>query len=168
MKYLYRSILLVSIALGACSTAKSPDSQSENSVSQAQIDAVSKKMQGCIAEVNQTEDAKYVDQKIIALTPNNPHAKELFNSSDKLGSEQILYLNRFRESSMKCQQIAKEFPAQDLATVYTNYYEKVNEVYKDLVDQKITIGVANQERAMRIQYARSRWAQIMREHKVVN
>ncbi|ABP34003.1 MULTISPECIES: hypothetical protein [Polynucleobacter] len=168
MKYIYRSILLVGFLLVGCSSNKAPTSQSATDVSQTQVDSVLKKIQVCLSEVNQTEDAKYVDQKIIALLPNNPNAKTLFNSSDKISSEQAVILTRFQESTLRCQVIAKELPSPDLVAVYSNYYEKIGDVYKDLIGQKITIGVANQERAMRIQYARSRWAQIMKEHKVAN
>ena len=38
----------------------------------------------------------------------------------------------------------------------------IDAVYKDLIDKRITIGVANQERQMRIQYAKSRFAQILK------
>ena len=43
-----------------------------------------------------------------------------------------------------------------------NFYTNIDAVYKDLLDKRITIGVANQERQMRIQYAKSRFAQILK------
>ena len=165
MNNIYRGALLITIALTGCAGSKLPTSQPANDVSQAQIDAVQKKMVSCISEVNSTEDAKYVDAHIIALIPNSPNAKELFNSSNKISSDQAVVLKRYEEVALKCRAIANELPTPALVGVYTNFYEKIDAVYADLISKRITIGVANQERAMRIQYARSRWAEIVKAQK---
>jgi hypothetical protein len=66
---------------------------------------------------------------------------------------------------MKCRAIASELPSPALVAVYSNFYVNIDAVYKDLIDKRITIGVANQERAMRIHYAKDRWAQIIKAQK---
>jgi len=70
-----------------------------------------------------------------------------------------------KHSTLKCRSISNELPLPALVEVYTNFYTKIDGVYADLLDKRITIGVANQERAMRIQYARSRWAEVMKAQK---
>ena len=165
MKNIYRGALLITIALTGCAGTKLPSSQPANDVSQAQIGAVQQKIAMCISDVNKTADAKYVDEHIMVITPNSPNSKELFNSSDKISSDQADALKRFKELTLKCRGIANELPTPALVGVYTNFYEKIDAVYTDLIDRRITIGVANQERAMRIQYARSRWAEILKSQK---
>ena len=165
MKNIYRSAILIAIALTGCAGSKLPSSQPANDVSQAQIDAVQQKIATCISDVNKTEDAKYVDEHIMVLTPNSPNAKELFNSSDKITNDQAVVLKRFKESTLRCRGIANELPTPALVGIYTNFYEKIDAVYTDLIDKRITIGVANQERAMRIRYARSRWVEILKTQK---
>ena len=122
----------------------------------------SKKIEACVLELNQTEDAKFVNEHILVLIPNSPNAKGLFNSNEKIAADQVVVLNRFKVSTLKCRAIANELPNSDLVEVYTSFYSKIDAVYADLIDQRITIGVANQERAMRIQYARTRWTEILK------
>lgn len=162
MKNIYRGAALVVVLLSGCATNTAPINKPNNDVSIAKVNEVQKKIASCIAEVNQSDDAKYVDEHILVLTERSPNAKELFNSSDKLASDQAAVLKRFKESTLKCRQIANELPSPALVTVYTNFYDNIDAVYKDLIDKRITIGVANQERQMRIQYAKSRFTQILK------
>ncbi len=169
MKNIYRGALIISIALTGCAGSKLTSSQSaktessQNSISlQAQIDGIQKKIEACVLELNQTEDAKFVNEHILVLIPNSPNAKGLFNSNEKIAADQVVVLNRFKVSTLKCRAIANELPNSDLVEVYTSFYSKIDAVYADLIDQRITIGVANQERAMRIQYARTRWTEILK------
>lgn len=162
MKNIYRSIALLVILLSGCATNVSPTNKPGNDVLIAKVNEVQKKIASCVAEVNQSEDAKYVDEHILVLTEKSPNAKELFNSSDKIASDQAVVLKRFKESTLKCRAIANELPSPALVAVYTNFYVNIDAVYKDLIDKRITIGVANQERSMRIQYAKERWAQILK------
>ncbi len=165
MNKIYRSVLLFAIALTGCTGTKLPSPPAINEISQAQVDAIQKKISECISEASTTKDAKYVDQYVIALTANSPNAKELFNSSDKISGDQVVVLKRFKESTLKCRAISDELPSPALVAVYANFYEKIDAVYADLIDGRITIGVANQERSMRIHYAKERWAQIMKTLK---
>ena len=139
-----------------------PIKKPNNDVSIEKVNEVQKKIASCIAEVNQSDDAKYVDEHILVLTEKSSNAKELFNSSDKIASDQAAVLVRFKESTLKCRDIANELPSPALVGIYTNFYVNIDAVYKDLIDKRITIGVANQERQMRIQYAKSRFAQILK------
>ena len=165
MKNIYRGTLLLAIALTGCAGSKLPSSPSVNKVSQAQVDEVQKKLASCIAGVNQSDDARYVDDHILVLTEKSTNAKELFNSSDKIASDQAAVLTRFKESTLKCRTITSELPSPALVAVYANFYSNIDAVYKDLLDKRITIGVANQERAMRIQYAKDKWAQAIKAEK---
>ena len=165
MKNIYRGIALLVIFLSGCATNVAPINKPGNDVSIAKVNEVQQKIASCVAEVNQTDDAKYVDEHILVLTEKSPNAKELFNSSDKIASDQAAVLKRFKESTLKCRAIANELPSPALVAVYTNFYTNIDAVYKDLIDKRITIGVANQERSMRIQYAKERWAQILKAEK---
>jgi hypothetical protein len=165
MKNIYRGIALLAILLSGCATNVAPINKPGNDISIAKVNEVQKKIASCVAEVNQSDDAKYVDEHILVLTEKSPNAKELFNSSDKIAPDQVAVLKRFKESTLKCRAITNELPSPALVAVYTNFYVNVDAVYKDLIDKRITIGVANQERSMRIQYAKERWAQILKAEK---
>lgn len=182
MKNIYRGTFILAIALSGCATNNASLTQSASEVPQAtavstkesakpsttlqsQIDAIQKKIASCVSEVNHSDDAKYVNEHILVLTQNNPNAKELNDSSNKITADQAVVLRRFKESTLKCRSISNELPSPALVEVYTNFYAKIDAVYTDLLDKRITIGVANQERAMRIHYARSRWAEIVKTQK---
>ena len=178
MKIIYRGTFILAVALSGCATNKAPtaqttteapqaasESSNKNSTLQSQIDAIQKKIASCVSEVNQSDDAKYVNEHILVLTQNNPEANALNNSSAKITGEQAVVLKRFKESTLKCRSISNELPSPALVEVYTNFYTKIDGVYTDLLDKRITIGVANQERAMRIQYAKGRWAEMMKAQK---
>ena len=162
MKNIYRGIALLVILLSGCATNVAPTNKSGNEISINKINEVQSKIASCVAKVNQSEDAKYVDEHILALTERSPNTKELFNSSDKITPDQAAVLIRFKESTLKCRDITNELPSPALVAVYTNFYANIDAVYNDLLDKRITIGVANQERQMRIQYAKSRFAQILK------
>jgi len=161
MKNIYHGVLMFAVLLSGCATNTAPK-KATNDVSIAKVNEVQKKISSCIAEVNQSDDAKYVDEHILVLTEKSPNAKELFNSSDKIASDQAAVLIRFKESTLKCRAITNELPSPALVAVYSNFYTNIDAVYKDLIDKRITIGVANQERQMRIQYAKTRFAQILK------
>ncbi len=162
MKNIYRGIALLAILLSGCATNETPTNKPGNDVSIAKVNEVQKKIASCVAEVNQSDDAKYVDEHILVLTEKSQNAKELFNSSDKIAFDQAAVLIRFKESTLKCRDITNELPSPALVAVYANFYTNIDAIYKDLIDKRITIGVANQERQMRIQYAKSRFSQILK------
>lgn len=172
MKLIYTSLCCLFLLIAGCanqSPSASVNGSSPKPVSgaelQKQVDLVQKKMKACIFRVNQTEEAKYVDLHILAVTSRSPNTAALFNSHEKIGPEQVDALIRFKEATMPCRAIAQDLPNPDLVKVYTDFYLKIDAVYSDLIDQRITIGVANEERAMRIRYARSRWAKVMKHLK---
>ena len=162
MKNIYRGIALLVTLLSGCATNVALINRPGNDVSIAKVNEVQKKIASCVAEVNQSDDAKYVDEHILVLTEKSLNAKELFNSSDKIASDQAAVLIRFKESTLKCRAITNELPSPALVAVYSNFYTNIDAVYNDLIDKRITIGVANQERQMRIQYAKTRFAQILK------
>ncbi|SNX27708.1 hypothetical protein SAMN06295945_0024 [Polynucleobacter meluiroseus] len=168
MKKILSYICLSTVILAGCASNKSNSSDAisaSNDGLQKQVQAVQQKMSACIADVNKTEDAKYVDSYVIAITPNNPNAKKLFNSADFITDEQATILKRFKDSTLQCRGITKELPKPEMVAVYEYYYSKVDDVYADLISKRITIGVANQERSMRIQYTREKWAAVMKAQK---
>ena len=162
MNNIYRGVAMVVILLSGCASNTSLTKKPNCDISIAKVNEVQKKIASCVAEVNQSDDAKYVDEHILVLTEKSPNAKELFNSSDKIASDQAAVLIRFKESTLKCRAITNELPSPALVAVYSNFYTNIDAVYKDLIDKRITIGVANQERSMRIQYAKIRFAQILK------
>ena len=119
----------------------------------------------CIAHVNAKDDAKDVNDNIIIILPNNPNAKKLLSSSEFITDQQAVELKQFKEETMQCRYIAKEFPRPEMVAVYEYYYNKVDDVYNDLMNKKITIGVANQERQMRLHYANKKWAEIIKKNQ---
>jgi hypothetical protein len=167
MKNTYKVTCLLLIALTGCAGTQTSPSQSVKKNSgdelQRQVNVIQKKLNDCIAKANQSDDAKFVDAHVISLTANNPNAQELFNSSEKINSEQAVILTRFKDSTLACRIISDEFPKPALVSVYADFYKSVDAVYADLLSKRVTIGVANQERAMRIQYAKSQWVEAMQK-----
>ncbi len=115
---------------------------------------VAKRLNDCIIRSNQSADALLVDGQIIAVTRNNPHAKALFSSADKLTDQQAAALTSYLSEANSCRPIAVEGLSPEKKAVYEDFFKKIDGVYADLIARKITIGVANQERQLLIQDAR--------------
>jgi len=168
MKTFFRVVCLSTLVLTGCASNKpiGTESTSDNKAEiQKQVELVQKKMSACVADVNKTNEAKYVDANIIVISANSPNAKQLMNSPDMINDEQALALKKFKEATMQCRVLAKELPKPDMVAVYEYYYSKIDDVYNDLVNKRITIGVANQERQMRLRYTNEKWAQVMKDYK---
>lgn len=166
MKKFFFVIMISGALTSACSTNKSPNQKEINEVIIARVNEIQRKISTCVAQVNSTEDGRYVDKYIMVLGETNPNANNLYNSSEKITDKQADILSRFRESSMKCREISSELPSAAMVETYANFYLTIDAVYKDLTDKRITIGVANQERAMHIQYARNRWSELLKREKL--
>jgi len=168
MKKLFRGICLSTLMLVGCASNKSSNSmattESKDAI-QIQVETVRKKMIACIAQVNAKDDAKDVNANIIIILPNNPNAKKLLSSTEFITDQQAMELKQFKEETMQCRGIAKEFPKPEMVAVFDYYYSKVDDVYNDLVNKKITIGVANQERQMRLHYTNDKWAEVMKNYQ---
>jgi hypothetical protein len=115
--------------------------------------AVAKRLNDCIIRSNQSADAMLVDSQIIAVTRNNPHAKALFSSPDKLTDQQAKALTSYLAEVNSCRPIALEGLSTEKKVVYEDFFKKIDGVYADLIAKKITIGVANQERQLLTQDA---------------
>jgi hypothetical protein len=151
---------LVAIAfLSACTTSVAPNNsgQSNNSVSSKpavpplHTGEVAKRLNDCIVRGNQSADALLVDSQIISVSRNNPHAKALFSSSDKLTDLQADALKNYLVQENACRAIALEELSPKMTAIYEEFFKKIDGVYMDLINKKITIGVANQERQLLIQ-----------------
>ena len=116
--------------------------------------SVAKRLNDCIIRSNQSADAMLVDSQIIAVTRNNPHAKALFSSPDKLTDQQAKALTSYLAEANSCRPIALEGLSPEKKAVYEDFFKKIDSVYADLIAKKITIGVANQERQLLIQDSR--------------
>jgi hypothetical protein len=168
MKKLFRGMCLLTLILTGCASNKAGNSMTANEgkdAIQKQVETVRKKMITCIAQVNANDDAKDVNDNIIIIFPNNPNAKKLLSSSEFITDQQAVELKQFKEETMQCRSIAKELPKPEMVAVYEYYYSKVDDVYNDLVNKKITIGVANQERQMRLHYTNDKWADVMKNYQ---
>lgn len=117
-------------------------------------ESVAKRLNDCIIRGNQSADALLVDAQIIAVTRNNPHAKSLFSSENKLTDDQAKALKNYLNEANSCRPIALEGLSPEKKLVYEDFFKKIDGVYADLIAKKITIGVANQERQLLIQDAR--------------
>jgi hypothetical protein len=168
MKNIFRVACLFTLALAGCASNKSGNTAStaeSNTEIQKQVELVQKKMSACVTDISKTDDEKYVDANIIVISAHNPNAKKLMSSTNFINDEQAAALTRFKEATLQCRPIAKELPKPEMIAVYEYYYSKVDDVYKELINKKITIGVANQERQMRLRYTNDKWAQVMKSYK---
>ena len=168
MKNTFRVVYFFALVLTGCASNKPGNTAStgeSNSEIQKQVNVVQKKMSACIADINKTDDEKYVNTNIIVISANNPNTKKLMSSTDFIDDEQIAALTRFKAATLQCRPIANELPKPEMIAVYEYYYSKIDDVYSDLVSKRITIGVANQERQMRLRYTNEKWIQVMKNYQ---
>jgi hypothetical protein len=155
MKKLYILSCVGVMVLGAC--ASNPSENNSVQVARAPMpihsESVSKRLNACIVRSNQSADALLVDSQIIAVTRNNPHAKSLFSSPDKLTDQQAQALTNYLAEANTCRPIALEGVNPEMTAVYQDFFKRIDALYADLIARKITIGVANQERQLLIQDA---------------
>jgi hypothetical protein len=155
MKKLYIFSCVGVMMLSAC--ASNPTANNPVQVAKAPTpihsESVAKRLNACIVRSNQSADALLVDSQIIAVTRNNPHAKSLFSSPDKLTDQQAQALANYLAEANACRPIALEGVNPEMTAVYQDFFKHIDAVYADLIARKITIGVANQERQLLIQDA---------------
>ena len=132
---------------------------------QANIDEVLKHIKDCVNTLNNGPSAKLVDGQILALDQNNPNAKALFSSNDKLTDEQIAALATYKKESQACRQITIQITNVQLRKTYQNLFARLDRVYEDLIYKKITIGVANQERILLVDDFRMQWRDEMKQQQ---
>jgi hypothetical protein len=161
MKNIFKLSLMGIAFLSGCATNVAPN----NPVQVAKVPspmtapapdhsgAVAKRLNDCIIRSNQSADALLVDSQIIAVTRNNPHAKALFSSAEKLTDQQAKALTSYLAEANSCRPIALEGLSPEKKAVYEDFFKKIDGVYADLISKKITIGVANQERQLLTQDA---------------
>ena len=161
MKNIFKLSLIGIVLLSGCATNVAPSNPVQvakapspmTAMAPDHSGAVAKRLNDCIIRGNQSADALLVDAQIIAVTRNNPHAKALFSSSDKLTDQQAKALTNYLSDANSCRPIALEGLSPEKIVVYEDFFKKIDSVYADLIARKITIGVANQERQLLIQDA---------------
>jgi hypothetical protein len=162
MKNTFKLSLIGIAFLSGCATNTTSNSPAHvtkapapiKAVAPIQSDAAARRLNDCIVRTNQSADALLVDSQIIVVTRNNPHAKALFNSADKLTDQQAIALSSYLKEANTCRPVATEGLSPELASIYQEFFKKIDGLYADLIARKITIGVANQERQLLIQDAR--------------
>ena len=173
MKNIFKLSLLGIALLSGCATNVAPSNPVQiakapppmNSMAPDHSGSVAKRLNDCIVHSNQSADALLVDSQIIAVTRNNPHAKSLFSSPDKLTDQQAQALTNYLSEANACRPIALEGVSPEMTTVYQDFFRRIDAVYADLIARKITIGVANQERQLLIQDAHLKRLAIQRKSK---
>ena len=161
MKNIFKLSLMGIFSLGGCAINVAPNNPIQvakapspmTAMAPDHSGAIAKRLNDCIIRSNQSADALLVDSQIISVTRNNPHAKALFSSADKLTDQQAKALTNYLSEANSCRPIAIEGLNAETKAVYENFFKKIDGVYADLIARKITIGVANQERQMLIQDA---------------
>ena len=162
MKNIYKLSLLGIFLLSGCATNVAPNNPVQvikapspmMALAPDHSGSVAKRLNDCIIRKNQSADATLVDSQIIAVTRNNPHAKALFSSADKLTDLQAKALMSYLAEANSCRPIAVEGLSPEKKAIYEDFFKKIDGVYADLIARKITIGVANQERQLLIQDSR--------------
>ena len=161
MKNIFKLSLIGIVFLGGCATNVAPNNPVQvakvpSSMGAPTLDhsgSVAKRLNDCIIRSNQSADALLADSQIIAVTRNNPHAKALFSSADKLTDQQAVALMNYLAEANSCRPIVLEGLSPEKKAVYEDFFKKIDGVHADLIARKITIGVANQERQLLIQDA---------------
>ena len=161
MKNIFKLSLTGIVFLGGCAANVLPSNQAQVAKNSSPMTAnasvhsgaVARRLNDCIVRSNQSADALLVDSQIIAVTRNNPHAKAIMNSPDKLTDQQAKALTNYLAEANACRPTALEGLSPAMTAVYEDFFKKIDGVYADLIAKKITIGVANQERQLLIQDA---------------
>jgi hypothetical protein len=161
MKNIFKLSLIGIFFLSGCATNTAPSNPVQvakipapmTTIAPVHSGAVAKRLNDCIVRTNQSADALLVDSQIIVVTRNNPHAKALFSSPDKLTNQQAIALTNYLAEANTCRIVATEGLSPELLLIYQGFFQKIDGVYADLITRKITIGVANQERQLLIQDA---------------
>ena len=156
MKNIFKFSLIGITFLGGCATNVAPNNPVQLAKTPSPMTApapdhsgsIAKRLNDCIIRGNQSADALLVDSQIIAVTRNNPHAKALFSSPDKLTDQQAVALASYLSEANSCRPIALEGLSPDKKAIYEDFFKKIDGVYADLIARKINIGVANQERQL--------------------
>jgi hypothetical protein len=162
MKNIFKFSLLGTLVLAGCATNVAPNNPVQIVKAPSSMAApvhspdVAKRLNDCIVKTNQSADALLVDSQIISVTRNNPHAKALFSSPDKLTDLQAKALANYLVEANSCRPIALEGLSPEMTSLYMEFFKKIDDLYADLIARKITIGVANQERQLLIQDAHMR------------
>jgi hypothetical protein len=162
MKNIFKLSLIGVALLSGCATNTTSNNSAQatkgpapmTAIAPVQSGAVARRLNDCIVQTNQSADALLVDSQIIVVTRNNPHAKALFSSADKLTDQQAIALTNYLAEANTCRPVAIEGLSPELTLIYQEFFKKIDGVYVDLIARKITIGVANQERQLLIQDAR--------------
>ncbi|WP_114689624.1 hypothetical protein [Polynucleobacter necessarius] len=161
MKNIFQFSLIGIAFLGGCATNVTSNNPVQivnapspmTAISPDHSVSVAKRLNDCIIRGNQSADALLVDAQVIAVTRNNPHAKALFSSADKLTDEQAKALTNYLAEANSCRPIALDGLSPEKKAVYEDFFKKIDGVYADLIARKITIGVANEERQLLMQDA---------------
>lgn len=161
MKNIYKLSLVGLFAFSGCATNLTTNNPAQTAKVPSPMTApapvhstgVAKRLNDCIVKTNQSADALLVDSQIISVTRNNPHAKALFNSTDKLTDQQAKALTGYLLEANTCRPIALEGLNPAMTSLYQDFFRRIDRLYEDLIARKITIGVANQERQLLIQDA---------------
>jgi hypothetical protein len=168
MKRFIRFVYILTLVLAGCASNKylGAESTTENTAEvQKQIELVQRKIISCMVKVNQTDNGKFVNANLIALSVNNVNAQKLFHSTDFVTDQQAEVLKKFKEETLQCGTFSKEFPKPEMVTVSEYYFSKVDAVYDDLINKRIPIGIANEERQMRPNYTKEKWAEVTKNYK---
>lgn len=162
MKNIFKLSLIGIVFLGGCAANVAPNNPVQvakvqsptTAMSPVHTGAIARQLNDCIVRTNQSADALVVDSQIIVVTRDNPHAKALFSSPEKLTDQQAKALTNYLAEANTCRPIATEGVSPEMIEIYQDFFKRLDNVYTDLISKKITIGVANQERQLLIQDAR--------------
>ena len=170
MKKIYFLGVIFFVFLVACTTNQTitPKSPSEatlavqatpikSDIDKNNIDTVLYLVKECATNLNDGQIGKSINGQVLALTNNNPGSKALFSSDEKLTDAQIKTLAAFELEAHKCRQVTNQLTNSYLRDIYQQFFAKMDRVYGDLISKKVTIGVANQERALLIDDFRTQW-----------
>lgn len=167
MKKLYILSCVGALLLNACANNPVVKQSAQASMSPTPIhsESVAKRLNDCIIRSNQSADALLVDSQVIAVTRNNPHAKSLLSSPEKLTDQQARALTNYLAEANVCRPIVLEGVNPEMTAVYQDFFKRIDAVYADLIARKITIGVANQERQLLLQDAHLKLLAIQAKNK---
>jgi len=106
----------------------------------------------CLQQLANTSVGKQVLTEILYTTDNIQKQQELSAIDSKLTAQQKEVLKEYIAKNLDCRSIAFErLSAESVISARRKYYERMDEIFEQLLNDKITIGQANKAKSKAVE-----------------
>jgi len=157
--YMRFIIILLALVLAGCASTQA---QKQLNYIRANVDETGKKADICRAEVDLTETAQKMRQKIGVHSLDQDNRFDLLRSKDKLSEELKPVVVSFLKLSTKCNNIIKEGHSKShplFLIVALEHLKALDENYIKLLENEITIGEFNKKAELNFSQTEKKWVE---------